>query len=68
VVERLLEPDRAALRLSPAEAARYLRLLVFSATHPAITDGRPLPASEVAGLLLDGVGRHDRSPADTPPC
>lgn len=64
-VARLLEPDRASLRLPPAEVARLLRLLVFSGTHPAITDGKLLTASEIADVILDGVRRHDgggRSP------
>jgi hypothetical protein len=34
-----------------------LRLLVFSGTHPRITDGRPLAARDVVGVLLDGLGR-----------
>jgi AcrR family transcriptional regulator len=57
VAATLLESDREALRVEPAEAVRLLRLLVFACTHPAITDHRPLSPDEIVSLLLDGIGR-----------
>lgn len=52
---RLIEPDRAALRVPPAEAARLLRLLVISGSHPAIAEGKLLTPEEIVGVILDGV-------------
>lgn len=47
--------DAARLRVPAIELARLLRLLVFSGTHPWISDGRPLAATEVVDVLLDGL-------------
>ena len=52
---RLLEPDAARFRCPVPEAARLLRLLTFSGTHPLITDGQLLTAEEIVTVLLDGV-------------
>lgn len=54
-IARLIEPDRAELRVSPAEAARLLNLLLFSGSHPGITHGRPLTPEEIVEVILDGV-------------
>lgn len=51
----LVGPDAAALRVPAAELAHVLRLLVFSSTHPLISQGRPLSAEEIVALLLDGL-------------
>lgn len=48
-------PDRHQLRVPPIELAHVLRLLVFSGTHPRITDGRPLRADQIVAILLDGL-------------
>ena len=53
----LIGPDRHRLTVPPDEFAHVLRLLVFSGTHPRITDGRPLAARDVVAVLLDGLGR-----------
>ena len=58
-VAQLLAPNTKQLRVTPGEAARLLRLLAFSGTHPRITDGQPLTAEEIVSVLLDGVLRHD---------
>jgi AcrR family transcriptional regulator len=55
----LLSPDHGQLRLPPPEVARLLRLLIFSGSHPLITDGTPLTAEEIVTLLLDGVLVHE---------
>ena len=54
-IARLIEPDRARLRVSPAEAARLLNLLLFSGSHPGITNGHPLAPEEIVEVILDGV-------------
>lgn len=56
IAATLLDADREALRVEPAEALRLLRLLTFAGTHPAITDHRPLSPDEIVSLLLDGIG------------
>lgn len=59
---RLLEPDRDRLRVTPEYAARLLHLLLFSGSHPRITDGRLLTAGEVVSVVLDGVRVHGGPP------
>jgi AcrR family transcriptional regulator len=54
-VASLIEPDAAQLRRTPRQVAELLRLLTFSANHPRIVGGSPLPASEVVSVVLDGV-------------
>jgi AcrR family transcriptional regulator len=54
-IARLIEADRAELRVSPAEAARLLSLLLFSGSHPGITNGNPLTPEEIVEVILDGV-------------
>jgi AcrR family transcriptional regulator len=54
-IARLIEPDRRALRVSPAEAARLVRMLLFSGSHPGISEGRPLTPEEIVGVILDGI-------------
>ena len=54
-ISRLIEPDRALLRVPPAEAARLLHLLLFSGSHPGITNGKPLTPEEIVEVILDGV-------------
>ena len=54
-IARLIEPDRAKLRVPPAEAARLLQMLLFSGSHPGITNGKPLTPSEIVEVILDGV-------------
>ena len=54
----LIRPDEHLLRHSADEVARRLRLITFSATHPLISDGRPLTAEEIVDFALDGVRKH----------
>jgi hypothetical protein len=54
----VLAPDAAQFRLPVVEVARRIRLIAFSATHPLISDGRPLTAEEIVDLTLDGVRLH----------
>jgi AcrR family transcriptional regulator len=55
---RLMEPDRARLRVAPTQAARWLGLLLFAGSHPLLTDGVPLTPEEIAGVILDGARSH----------
>jgi AcrR family transcriptional regulator len=57
-VTRLIEPDRAALRVPPDEAARLLQLLLFSGSHRAMTDGKLLTPEQIVGVILHGVRTH----------
>lgn len=58
---RLMEPDRARLRVPPKQAARWLGLLLFAGSHPLLTDGAPLSPEEITGVILEGARRR---PAD----
>jgi AcrR family transcriptional regulator len=60
----LVGPDHRLLRVPPAELAHVMRLLVFSATHPLISAGRPLSAAEIVTVLLDGL-LDDSAPRPT---
>jgi AcrR family transcriptional regulator len=66
-VAELLLPHRHQLRLPPLEAARMFRLVTFSAVHPAITDGNPLPTDQIVDLLLHGIGVGPHPPATESP-
>lgn len=57
-LQSIFDPDRDKLRCPPTEAARFLRLITFSGTHPGITDGEPLTPREIVSLLLDGIRNH----------
>jgi AcrR family transcriptional regulator len=57
-VTGVLRRDREQFDCPVGEVARLLRLLVFSGTHPLITDGHPLTAEQIVSVLLDGVRRH----------
>jgi len=54
-VARLIEPDRAELRVAPVKVARLLNLLLFSTMHPGIAGGNPLTPEEIVEFVLDGV-------------
>jgi hypothetical protein len=54
-VADIVGPDERGLRVPATELAHVLRLLVFSGTHPMISDGRPLTAEQVVAILLDGL-------------
>ena len=55
---RLFEAHRDRLGVKPAEAAKLLRALTLSVTHPMLNDA-PMSARDVAKLFLYGV--HVRS-------
>jgi AcrR family transcriptional regulator len=50
----LFEVKRAKLRIDPRAAARHLRTLTLSATHPMMV-GEPSTPAEIVALFLHGV-------------
>ncbi len=58
-VADLVGPDAHGLRVPAVELAHVLRLLVFSGTHPRICDGRPLTATSIVEIALDGLAIRD---------
>jgi AcrR family transcriptional regulator len=50
-------PDADRLSCSPEQAARLLRLVTFSGSHPLISHGNPLSAEEIVDLVLHGITR-----------
>jgi AcrR family transcriptional regulator len=59
-VAAIFEPDAERLTCTPEQAARLLRLVTFSGSHPLISHGQPLTAQEIVDLLLHGIW-HDTS-------
>jgi AcrR family transcriptional regulator len=59
-VAAIFEPDAERLSCTPEQAARLLRLVTFSGSHPLISHGQPLTAEEIVDLLLHGIW-HDTS-------
>jgi AcrR family transcriptional regulator len=55
----VFEPDRAALRRDPVQAAHLLRGLTLAGTHPSLAPDEPLTSEEIVSLLLDGLRRPD---------
>jgi hypothetical protein len=51
----MFAPDAKSLTCSPEQAARLLRLVTFSGSHPLIAHGQPLTAEEIVSLLLHGI-------------
>jgi AcrR family transcriptional regulator len=62
----VIDPDRDQLRCSPLEAARRLRLISLAMSHPRLTGGHVLAASEVVSLFLDGM--RARQAMEVPSC
>ena len=54
-VAEVIEPDADQLRTGALEAARRLRLISLAMSHPRLTGGHVLAASEVVSLFLDGM-------------
>ncbi len=51
----MFERDRDAISVTPIEAARLLRALTLSLTHPMMT-ASPMPAERIVTLFFHGVG------------
>lgn len=54
---RLFDAHRERITVEPIAAARLLRALTLSTTHPMLA-GEPLSASELVDLFLHGVARE----------
>lgn len=55
----LFERSKRRLRLEPAEAARLLRALTLSLTHPMLAE-QPRSPEEIVDLFLHGAARRGR--------
>jgi hypothetical protein len=55
----LFESHRAQITVEPIVAARLLRALTLSTTHPMMA-GVPTSADELVHLFLNGVGGGER--------
>ncbi len=63
----IVGPEEHLLRVPAAEFAHVLRLLVFSGTHPMISDGRPLTPEQIVSILLDGLSLPTPPAPQAPP-
>ncbi len=61
----LFAADRDRLRVEPDVAARMLRALTLSLTHPMVAPD-PMSAPEIVDIVLRGVGRADLETAPGP--
>jgi hypothetical protein len=52
---RIFETNRAGITVEPIVAARLLRALTMSTTHPMLA-GEPMSPDELVQLFLHGVG------------
>jgi AcrR family transcriptional regulator len=62
----LIGADADQLGVPVEEFGHVLRLLMFSATHPKISDGHPLTARQIVSVLLDGLSRPTPPRATAP--
>ena len=63
----LFEPEAAHLRHDPVEAARMLRALTLACSHPALILDKPMSATDIVSLMLDGIRRRpDAQPPEKP--
>jgi AcrR family transcriptional regulator len=58
-IVELIGADADRLSVSAEEFGHVLRLLMFSSAHPKISGGRPLSASAIVSILLDGMYRPE---------
>jgi AcrR family transcriptional regulator len=57
-IAELLEGSREEFVVAPEDVIHRIRLLTFSGSHPAISDGRLLTPEEIVDTILDGVRNH----------
>ena len=58
VTESLFEPDAERLRMSPAEAVHFIRLLCFANSIPTIAGDRELSAADLTDFILRGISKE----------
>ena len=63
----LLEPDRAALRMAPLDAARLMQSLVIALRAPVLGERPDYSPEAVVDLILNGIARRDPGQADLEP-
>ncbi len=51
----VLAPDAEQFRVPPEEVVRLLRLLTFSASHPHISENRPMKPADIVDVILHGT-------------
>lgn len=56
-VIELLAPHAEELTVPVEHLVRVVRLLTFSGSHPHLTDGHPLSATDIVTAVLDGLVR-----------
>ncbi len=59
-ITALVLPDAEALRVSPEELVRVLRLLTFAGSHTEITDGHLMSPEEIVDTVLNGLAAVPR--------
>ena len=59
VLESVLEPAAASLRVEPSSAARALLAMVFGCSHP-IVFVQPMAPADIVALFLTGVRKKNR--------
>ena len=59
LLEGVIGPDRARLRVPARDFVHRLRLLTFAGSHPHITDGQLLTPEEIVDTLLHGLLRDE---------
>ena len=57
---RLFDAKRARVKVEPIVAARLLRALTLSTTHPMLA-GEPMSPDDLVQLLLHGIGSKNQS-------
>lgn len=58
VVRALLEPHRAELRVEPAVAVDYLRILVFGTSMPFLRSGEDITPADLTDFILRGISQE----------
>ncbi len=56
---KLFERHRAALRVSPSQAAAAFRGLVFASGHPLLLPNERLAIDEAVSILLSGIAKRE---------
>ena len=64
----LIDADRDAFRLAPAEVARLLRVLTFAGSHRGIAEGHIMTPDDIVSVLLDGVRAQKPHPLGDDSC
>jgi AcrR family transcriptional regulator len=58
LLETVLAPDLARLRVEPERVAQFIRLLAFASAIPSFNAGQEIPTDELAALITNGIAGH----------